>query len=182
VFATIASDGAIEARAGQAGRLSFANRSAAPLHSLQELCRLEGEPGAVRRRHRVRRAARRSEGHGRAIAAMEILGPNPEATIRYVRDRVAATSLFKPGQLRARDRSSKQARSSSGCGTNIPARCGSPRAAASRSASRPIAQPRQRREARLGADHGDGDIGYGMATRRFNGLPVAGIVATISSC
>jgi hypothetical protein len=64
----------------------------------------------------------------RAIAAMELLGPNPEATVRYVQDRVAGDpELFEPGQLRKRDRAERSARSSSGCGTNIPARCGSPR-------------------------------------------------------
>jgi hypothetical protein len=86
------------------------------------------------------------KGMARAIAAMEILGPNPEATVRYVKDRVAGrpscSSRGSCGSATSRPRS---ARSSSGCGTNIPARCGSPRAAASRSLSRPIAASPARR-------------------------------------
>jgi hypothetical protein len=48
------------------------------------------------------------KGMSRAIAAMEILGPTPKATVRYVNDRIRGDeTLFLPGKLRARGLSKK---------------------------------------------------------------------------
>jgi hypothetical protein len=178
VHAIIASDGASDRVPGSAGRTSFANRlgqhrfihyksyadwkaSQAQFGTGTAFDALVGEV----------------KGMSRAIAAMELLGPNPEATIRYVQDRVAGDpELFKPGQLRKRDRSAKESKV---VGRLWDEYTGALRQPESRGVSLAFSTYRGLASAaKLGSSPitALSDMGYGMATRAFNGLPVAGIV------
>jgi hypothetical protein len=178
VQASIASDGALDHTPGAAGQLSFANRlgqhrfihyksyadwkaSQAQFGTGTGFDALVGE----------------IKGMARAVAAMEILGPNPEATVRYVQDRLTGDpDLFKPGQLRKRDRSSKESKVVARLWDEYTGALRQPESrgiALAFSTYRGIASA-----AKLGSSPTTAvsDIGYGMATRAFNGLPVAGIV------
>jgi hypothetical protein len=184
VHATIASDGALDRAPGSAGRLSFANRlgqhrfihyksyadwkaSQAQFGTGTAFDALVGE----------------IKGMSRAIAAMELLGPNPEATVRHVQDRVAGDpELFKPGQLRKRDRSAKKARSSLGYGMNIPAPCGSRRAAGSRWPSRPIAAWQARPSSAARRSRRSATWATEWRRGRSTACPSPASCATISSC
>lgn len=178
VHAVIASDGASDRVPGSAGRTSFANRlgqhrfihyksyadwkaSQAQFGTGTAFDALVGEV----------------KGMARAIAAMELLGPNPEATVRYVQDRVAGDpELFKPGQLRKRDRSSKESKVVARLWDEYTGALRQPESrgiALAFSTYRGIASA-----SKLGSSPTTAvsDVGYGTATRAFNGLPVAGIV------
>jgi hypothetical protein len=175
VHATIASDGALDRAPGAAGAAELRQPARpAPLHPLQELCRLEGEPGAVRHRHRVRRAGRRSQGHGARDRGDgdPRAQPRGDGPLRPGPRRRAIPSCSSRGSCASATSRPRKARSSSGCGTNIPARCGSPRAAASRSLL-DLSRARQRGEARQLAGHRDerhrlrhGDAGVQRPARR----------------
>lgn len=178
VHASIASDGALDRAPGSVGRTSFANRlgqhrfihyksyadwkaSQAQFGTGTAFDALVGEV----------------KGMARAIAAMELLGPNPEATIRYVQDRVAGDpELFKPGQLRKRDRSAKESKV---VGRLWDEYTGALRQPESRGIALAFSTYRGLASAaKLGSSPitAISDVGYGMATRAFNGLPTAGIV------
>jgi hypothetical protein len=117
------------------------------------------------------------KGMARAIAAMELLGPNPEATVRYVKDRVAGDpELFKPGKLRKRDKAAKHGKVVQRLWDEYTGALRQPEGrtlAVVFSTYRGLASAAKLGSAPVTAI---GDLGYGMATRRFNGLPVAGIV------
>jgi hypothetical protein len=174
----IASDGAQRPGAWRVGQLSFANRlgqhrfihykSYADWKASQEQfgkgTAFDALVGEVK-------------GMARAIAAMEILGPNPEATVRYVRDRVAGDpELFKPGKLRKRDQSAKTGKVVERLWDEY---TGALRQPESRSIALAFSTYRSLASAaKLGSSPvtAMSDIGYGTATRAFNGLPVTGIV------
>jgi hypothetical protein len=178
VHASIASDGALDRTPGAAGRTSFANRlgqhrfihykSYADWKASQEQfgtgTAFDALVGEVK-------------GTARAIAAMELLGPNPEATIRTVQDRVAGDpQLFEPGQLRKRDRSAKVSKV---VGRLWDEYTGALRQPESRGIALAFSTYRGLASAsKLGSSPitAMSDIGYGTATRAFNGLPTAGIV------
>lgn len=115
-------------------------------------------------------------GMARMIAAMEILGPNPEATVRYVQDRVKGDpALFEPGQLKARDAASAEAQRVQHLWDEYTGALRLPenrRMAVAFSGYRSVAAA-----AKLGsaAPKAVSDIGFGMATRAFNGLPIVSI-------
>lgn len=174
VQATIASDGMSKSSPGAAGRTSFANRLGQHrfIHykSYDDWKASQAQFGAG-----TAFDALLGEIHGmsRAIAPMEILGPNPEATMRFVTDRIAGDdSLFQPGQLRARDKAHGEALKVQRLWdeyTGALRRPESRRLAVGFSIYRAIAA-----SAKLGAaaPKSVGDMGFGMATRAFNGLPV----------
>jgi hypothetical protein len=178
VHATIASDGALDRVPGSVGRQSFANKlgqhrfihykSYADWKASQEQfgagTAFDALVGEVK-------------GMARAIAAMEILGPNPEAGIRYVQDRVVGDpQLFEPGQLRKRDQSAKNAKVVQRLWDEYTGALRQPEGrtlAIAFSTYRGLASASKLGSAPLTAIS---DVGYGTATRAFNGLPTAGIV------
>ena len=178
VHATIASDGFAKREPGHGGRPSYVNQLGAHrfLHykSYADWKASQAQYGAGTAFDALLGEVK---GMSRAIAAMEILGPNPETTIRYVRDRVAgAPELFQPGQLRARDNAAKQSKAVQRLWDEYTGALRQPESrgvALGFSAYRALASA-----AKLGSSPitALGDMGYGMATRRFNGLPAAGIV------
>lgn len=178
VHAAIASDGFSKRSPGAPGRTSFANRlgqhrfihyrdynawaaSQAQFGSGTAFDALLGEV----------------KGMSRAIAAMEILGPNPEATVRFVQDRVAGEpTLFEPGKLRERGQAASSALVVDRLWKEYTGALRQPEnrgLALGFSAYRALASAAKLGSAPLTAI---GDIGTGMATRRFNGLPVAGVI------
>lgn len=178
VHATIASDGALDRTAGAAGQLSFANRLGQ--HRFIHY-KSYGDWAASQAQFGTGTAfdalVGEVKGMARAIAAMELLGPNPEATVRMVKDKVAGDpALFKPGQLRKRDAAAKESKVVQRLWDEY---AGALRQPESRSIAigfstyRGLASAAKLGSAPITAI---GDMGYGMATRRFNGLPQAGIV------
>jgi hypothetical protein len=174
VFATIASDGASKRAAGAGGRMSFAARV-----GQHRFIHYKGFDAWKASQEQFGAGTAfdallgELKGMSRAIAAMEILGPDPEAAIRYVRDRVAGDpSLFQPGQLRARDKAQGESAKVQRLWdeyTGALAQPESRRLALGFSTYRAIAAG-----AKLGsaAPKAISDIGFGMATRAFSGLPV----------
>jgi hypothetical protein len=180
VFETIASDGASKRAPGAIGRLSFANRLGQHrfIHyaSYDAWKAMQAKYGAG-----TPYDAMMGEIHGmaRATAAMEIFGPNPEAGIRYMQDLISGDAeLFKPGRLRQRERAAAEAEWVGQMWKEYNGelrRPGSRRLAAIGSSYRSVAA-----SARLGTSPltAISDLGYGMATRRFNGLPISGMVGS----
>lgn len=177
VFDTIASDGATKRAAGSAGRVSFANKLGQHrfLHykSYDDWKASQAQFGGGTAFDALMGEI---EGMSRAVAAMEILGPNPEQGIRYIIDRVTGDpELFKPGRLRQRDAADKNAKlvqrlwdEYSGALRQSDSRA----MALSFSAYRNIAAASKLGSSPITALS---DIGFGTATRYFNGLPIAGI-------
>lgn len=178
VHATIASDGALDRAPGSVGQLSFANKLGQHrfIHykGYAEWKASQEQFGAGTAFDALLGEVK---GMARAIAAMEVLGPNPEAGIRYLQDRVAGDAeLFKPGQLRKRDRSAKQAKVVQRLWDEYTGALRQPEnrtLAVAFSTYRGLASASKLASAPLTAV---GDVGYGTATRAFNGLPTAGIV------
>jgi hypothetical protein len=178
VFATIASDGASNRAPGATGQLSFANRLGQHrfIHykSYADWKSSQAQYGAGTAFDALLGEVK---GMARAIAAMEILGPNPEATVRYVRDRITGDpALFEPGKLRARDKAETHGKVISRLWDEYTGALRQPEnrtTALAFSTYRSLASA-----AKLGSSPITAmtDMGYGMATRRFNGLPVAGLV------
>jgi hypothetical protein len=178
VYDTIASDGYSKRSPGSGGRASFTNQlgqhrfihykdydawkaSQAQFGAGTAFDALLGEV----------------KGMSRAIAAMEILGPNPEATVRYAQDRLAGDpELRQPGQLRRRNTLQGTAKVVERLWDEYTGALRQPEnraLAAGFSAYRALASAAKLGSAPLTAL---GDLGTGMATRRFNGLPMAGMV------
>jgi hypothetical protein len=117
------------------------------------------------------------KGMSRQVAAMEILGPNPDATIRYLKDVITGDEkLFEPGQLRTRDKAHGQAIAVQRLWDEYRGALRQPEnrgIAAGFSTYRAIAS-----SSKLGASAitASSDIGFGVATRHFNGLPVVSIL------
>jgi hypothetical protein len=178
VFSTIASDGALDRSPGGVGRLSFANRLGQHrfIHykGYDAWSESQAQFGAGTAFDALLGEVK---GMSRAIAAMEILGPNPEATVRFARDRILnEPSLFEPGQLRARDSADKQSKVVQRLWDEYTGALRQPEGrtvALVFSTYRSLASAAKLGSAPITAMT---DLGYGMATRRFNGLPVAGIV------
>jgi hypothetical protein len=178
VYATIASDGAIDRAPGSVGKLSFANRMGQHrfIH-YKSYADWKASQAAYGSGTAFDALLGEVKGMARSIAAMELLGPNPDATVRFVRDRVAGDpELFEPGRLRKRDKASSQGKVIQRLWDEYTGALRQPenRAIAyAFSTYRGLASA-----AKLGSSPvtATTDIGYGMATRRFNGLPEAGIV------
>lgn len=118
------------------------------------------------------------QGMARHVAALEMLGPNPEATIRYVRDVMTGdAALTGPGQLRARDKAESEA--------NIAERMWAEYTGALRRPDRRIIQQAfstyraVATASKLGTSFitAQSDHGFDLAVRRFNGLPQARMLA-----
>jgi hypothetical protein len=117
------------------------------------------------------------KGMSRAIAAMELLGPNPEATVRFVNDRIRGEeTLFLPGKLRARGLSKKLAIRFGDLWDEYTGALRQPEdrtLALAFSGYRAVAASSKLGSAPLTAVS---DVGTAYATRHFNGLPEAGII------
>jgi hypothetical protein len=178
VHATIASDGALDRAPGARGQLSFANKLGQHrfIHykSYGDWKASQAEFGTGTAFDAL---IGEVKGAARAIAAMELLGPNPEATVRHVQDRVAGDpALFKPGQLRKRDTAAKESKVVQRLWDEYTGALRQPESralAVAFSTYRGLASSAKLASAPVTAVS---DLGYGMATRRFNGLPEAGIV------
>lgn len=178
VYDTIASDGFSKRAPGAAGGSSFASRLGQHrfIHykSYDAWKASQDEFGAGTAFDALLGEVK---GMSRAIAAMEILGPNPDATVRYVADRLAGDpGLRQPGQLRLRDKLETADQVVRRLWDEYRGALRQPEnrgLALGFSAYRSVASAAKLGSAPLTATT---DIGYGMATRRFNGLPEAGIL------
>jgi len=172
-FESIVSDGALHRTPGAPGRSSFANRMGD--HRFIHYKSYD-DWKASREQYGTGTAYDAMMGHvkgmSRQIAAMEILGPNPEATIRYLKDVISSdTALFEPGQLRTRDKAHGQAIAVQRIWDEYTGALRQPEnrnIALWFSTYRAVASA-----AKLGGSSltAVSDLGFGMATRRFNGLP-----------
>jgi hypothetical protein len=117
-------------------------------------------------------------GMARVVAAMEELGPHPEATVRWVQDRIKGDEALRlPGKLRARDTAATQAKGVERLWDEYTGALREPyrRSTALVAGSyRSVATAAYLGGAPLSAVS---DIGFGVATRKFNGLPAARILA-----
>lgn len=177
-FESIASDGALHRAPGTPGRRSAANRMNE--HRFIHYNSYD-DWKASREQFGSGDAFTAMMGHikgmSRQIAPMEILGPNPDATVRYVKDVITGDpALFEPDQLRARDKAHGQ-------GIAVQRIWDEYRGALRQPESRAIAMGFSiyrsvAAASKLGGASltAVGDLGFGMTTRRFNGLPVVGII------
>lgn len=176
--ATIASDGFSKRKPGSAGRLSFANRMGQHrfIH-YKSYADWKASQEQFGRGTAFDALLGEVKGMSRAIAAMEILGPNPEATVRFVRDRVEGDeALFEPGQLKKRDLAAKLGIQLVDLWREYTGALRQPenrRLAVAFSSYRAIASSAKLGSAALTATS---DVGFGYSTRRFNGLPAARIM------
>lgn len=117
------------------------------------------------------------EGMSRAVAAMEVLGPNAAHGAAVLADLVSGDkSLFQPGALRARDKAKGEAQA---IGRLWDEYTGALRQPENRAmalgfgAYRSVAAAAKLGGAPLTAI---GDLGYGMANARYNSLPQAALI------
>lgn len=178
VFATIASDGRSGATPGAAGKSSYASTMnehrfihykdydswAASRAQFGGVTAFDAMVGHIR-------------GMSRQVAAMEMLGPNPEATVRWLGDMIEGEErLFLPGALRDRDAAHTKASKVQRLWEQYSGDLSRPESRAMAKwggGYRAIATSAKLGSAFISAAS---DIGFGMATRRFNGLPIAGIL------
>ena len=172
-FQSIVSEGALNRTPGAAGRRSAANRMGE--HRFLHYKSYD-DWKASREQFGRGTAFDAMMGHikgmSRAVAAMEILGPNPDATVRFTKDLITGDeALFEPGQLRSRDKAQGQALAVQRLWDEYR---GALRQPENRNLALAFAGYRAvATSAKLGgaALTAVGDVGFGMTTRRFNGLP-----------
>lgn len=178
MFPNIVSEGAILRPAGQPGRSSWANR----LGQHRVIHYKSYDDWKASREQYGRGTAFDAmmgevRGMSRQIAAMEILGPNPEAGLRWMKDIITGDeTLFEPGRLRGRDAAQKQAAAIQRLWDEYTGALRQPEnrsLALAFSTYRAVAASAKLGGAALTAV---GDVGFGMAARRFNGLPQVGIL------
>jgi hypothetical protein len=177
-FDSIASDGAIGKTPGAAGRSSIANQMGEHRFLIYKSY---DDWKASREQFGRGTAFDAMMGHvrgmARDIAAMETLGPNPETGIRWLKDVISGDeALFEPGQLRKRDAAKAQSKAVQRLWDEYTGALTQPESrnlALAFSAYRAVATASKLGSASLTAV---GDLGTGMAMRRFNGLPQAGLI------
>lgn len=179
VFETIRTDGLANLNPGGAGRKSLANRHAEHrfLHfkSYDDWAEYQGRFGAGTAFDAM---MGHIEGMSRDIAAMEILGPNPEATIRWLKD-----SVEKHAQLFGDDKGRASDRAHAGV-QQVQRLWDEYRGALRRPENRAIALGfgavrSIQTSAKLGSAtlSSVGDVGTQAVTRAYNGLPVLNTIS-----
>jgi len=177
-FDNIASDGALSRTPGQFGRRAMANRMGE--HRFLHY-KSFNDWKASREQFGRGTAYDAMMGHikgmSRNIAAMEILGPNPETGVRWLKDTITSDErLFEPRQLRTRDKAQQEALVVQRLWDEYSGALRQPEnrnLALAFSAYRSVAAASKLGSATLTAV---GDIGFGVTTRRFNGLPQASLL------
>lgn len=178
VFATVSSDGAVTRTPGTPGRRALANRLGD--HRFLHFRDYDGW-AAYQEKYGAGTAFDAMMGHikgmSRTIASMEVMGPNPEAGLRWMKDVISGDrDLFEPGQLRSRDAAQKHTAAIQRLWDEY---TGSLRQPENRSLAlgfstyRAVAAASKLGGATLTAV---GDVGFGMSARRFNGLPQVGLM------
>lgn len=178
VFDTLASDGASKRSPGQGGRASVARQLGE--HRFLHYKSYD-DWKASREQFGKGTAFDAMMGHirgmSRNVAAMEILGPNPETGLRYLRDLITGDdALFQQGALRSRDKAQGDSTAVQRLWDEYSGALRQPEnrtLALGFSTYRSVAVASKLGGAALTAV---GDMGFGMAARRFNGLPQVGIM------
>lgn len=179
IFPNIASEGAMLRTAGTSGRPSWANRM-----GQHRVIHYKSYDDWKASREQYGRGTAfdamlgEVKGMSRQVAAMEILGPNPEAGVRWMRDTITSDeALFEPGALRTRDSAQKHSVAIQRLWDEYTGALRQPEnrnLALGFAAYRAVAASAKLGGAALTAV---GDVGFGMASRRFNGLPQVSVLS-----
>lgn len=178
MFESIVSDGALHREPGAGGRASLARRLGE--HRVI-FYKSYDDWKASREQFGTGTAFDAMMGHvrgmARNIAAMEILGPNPETGVKYLRDTITGdVTLFDAGGLRKRDSAQGDALAVQRLWDEYTGALRQPETrwlAQAFGTYRSIATSTKLGGAALTAV---GDVGFQQATRRFNGLPQVSIL------